>query len=107
MAIEDAERFFSDYQLSQKMQKEFGELEASWPGSLENREYLVEDVLIPYAVQQGYDFSLSELRRVERRVKMEKYRDVEQDPDEPDDETCFFLMDRGWFNDESIFKKTD
>lgn len=107
MAIEDAERFFSDYQLSSEMQGEFRKLEASWPGSIENREYIVEEIVIPYAAEKGYDFSLSELRRAETRVKMRKYRDVEADPDEPDDETYFFLMDRGWFNDESIFKKTD
>ncbi len=47
-----------------------------YPGSLEIRESVVEDVLIPIAEEMGLGFTLMDLYNYERQLKRERSRDV-------------------------------
>ncbi len=76
----------------------------NWPGSWENREYLVEDVLLPIAAEEGLPFELADLRKYEMHLKMMRQKDVDISAEE-DVEYTYWLLDRGWFNDESIFRE--
>ena len=64
-----------------------------------NREAVVEELLLPLAKEAGFSFTVEDLRSYETAVYLDKHRDEEQDPDAPDDDTVFFLLDRGWTND--------
>lgn len=103
MAVENAEQFMTLFEQSEELQKQYYEREAAYPGSIEIREYVVEDVLIPFAAEQGFSFTLEDLRKYETRIKLRNHKDVEIDPNEPDDDTHYFLLDHGWTNDESKF----
>lgn len=76
----------------------------AWPGSWENREFLVQDVLIPIAEAEGLPFEVADLRKYEMQLKMQRQKDVDISNEE-DVEYTYWLMDRGWFNDDSIFKE--
>lgn len=76
----------------------------AWPGSWENREFLVEDCLIPIAAAEGLPFEVADLRKYEMQLKMQRQKDVDISNEE-DVEYTYWLMDRGWFNDDSIFRE--
>lgn len=101
---ENVVKFFEIYEKDENLQKRLAEAEAAYPGSLEIREYVVEDVLLPVAKEMGLEFTLSDLRKYETKMKMQRNLDVEIDPNEPDVEYKYWLLDRGWTNDESIFQ---
>lgn len=92
-------QFMAVYQTDPQLQEKFAEAEASYPGSLDIREAVVEELLLPLAEEAGFSFTVEDLRRYETDLYLEKHRDEEQDPDAPDDDTVFFLLDRGWTND--------
>ena len=98
------EKFMELYFSSVEIRAEYEELELSYPGSLEIREPVVEEVLLPFAKSKGFDFSLSDLRKYETRKKMNSRPDVEIKPDDPDDEPFYFLLDHGWSDDESKYE---
>ena len=98
-AKEAVRQFMALYQNDPHLQERFAQAEASYPGSLDIREAVVEELLLPLAAESGFIFTVEDLRAYETGVYLEKHRDEEQDPDEPDDETVFFLLDRGWTND--------
>ena len=100
----NVEKFFEKYNSDEELRKRVQSAVDMYPGSLEIRECLVEDTLLPIAESEGLPFTLEDLRKYETRLKMSKSLDVEIDPDEPEDETIYWLIDRGWTNDESIFK---
>lgn len=102
---EDVRRFMELFDSSPELQTAYAEAEAGYPGSLEIRETVVEEVLLPFAKERGFDFTLTDLRKYETRLLLQTHRDVEQDPNEPDDEHRFFLLEHGWTNDESIFEE--
>ena len=81
----------------------------AYPGSLEVRESLVEAVLLPIAEAEGLPFTVQELRAYETRLKLSRIKpDVqieEGEADEDEDFEGYWLLDRGWENDESAFKK--
>ena len=100
---ENVEKFFERYNSEEALRDKVRTAVDMYPGSLEIRECLVEETLLPIAESEGLPFSLDDLRKYETRLKMSKSLDVEIDPDEPEDETVYWLIDRGWTNDESIF----
>lgn len=101
---ENVVKFFEIYEKDENLQKRLAEAEAAYPGSIEIREYVVEDVLLPVAKEMGLEFTLTDLRKYETKMKMQRNLDVEIDPNEPDVEYKYWLLDRGWTNDESIFQ---
>lgn len=98
----NVEKFLYRYENEPELKKRVDDAVMAWPGCLENREYLVEDVLLPIAAEEGLPFELSDLRKYEMHLKMERQKDVDISNDE-DVEYVYWLMDRGWFNDDSIF----
>ena len=60
--IENAEKFFALYKTDEALRTRVQEAVACYPGSLEIREPLAEDVLLPIAQELGLAFTLAELR---------------------------------------------
>lgn len=102
-------RFFEQYERDPALKARVEEAVACYPGSLEIRESLVEAVLLPIAAELGLPFTVDELRAYETRKKLSRVKpDVpieEGDPDEDADFEGYWLLDRGWENDESIFRR--
>ena len=92
-------QFMALYQSDPDLQEKFAQAEAAYPGSLDIREAVVEEILLPLAKEAGFSFTVEDLRSYETAVYLDKHRDEEQDPDAPDDDAVFFLLDRGWTND--------
>lgn len=101
-------RFFEQYERDPALKARVEEAVACYPGSLEIRESLVEAVLLPIAAELGLPFTVDELRAYETRKKLSRVKpDVPIEQGEPDEDADFegyWLLDRGWENDESIFR---
>ena len=106
--IENAERFFALYDRDEALRERVAEAEACYPGSLEIREAVVENVLLPIAEELGLPFTVQELRAYETRLKLSRIKpDVQIEEGEEDEDADFegyWLLDRGWENDTSAFK---
>ena len=107
--IENAERFFALYDRDEALRERVAEAEACYPGSLEIREDVAECVLLPIAEELGLPFTVKDLRAYETRLKLSRIKpDVQIQEGEEDEDADFegyWLLDRGWENDESAFKK--
>jgi len=105
---ENVSRFFEKYESDPALRRRVEEAVACYPGSLEIRESLVEAVLLPIAAEHGLPFTVEELRAYETRKKLSRIKpDVpieEGEEDEDADFEGYWLLDRGWENDVSIFK---
>ncbi len=106
---ENVSLFFERCEAEPTLKARIQEAVAAYPGSLEVRESLVEAVLLPIAEAEGLPFTLQELRAYETRLKLSRIKpDVqieEGEADEDEDFEGYWLLDRGWENDESAFKK--
>ena len=106
---ENVSLFFERCEAEPALKQRIQEAVAAYPGSLEVRESLVEAVLLPIAEAEGLPFTLQELRAYETRLKLSRIKpDVQIDEGEEDEDEDFegyWLLDRGWENDESAFKK--
>ena len=79
-----------------------------YPGSLELRESVVENVLLPIASDLGLPFTVDELRAYETRKKLHNMKpDVAVEEGEPvEDPPTYWLLESGWeWDDEPIRKK--
>ena len=106
--IENVEKFFARYQEDEELRRRVLEAEASYPGSLEIREAVAEYALLPAARELGLDFTVQELRAYETRVKLRNAKpDVPVEEGEPIDEDpiSYWLLDKGWEYDTSVFDK--
>ncbi len=103
--VEQAEAFFARYEEDEALRERLRQAEECYPGSLEIREAVVEDVLLPIARELGYDFTLEELRTYETRVKLKNARpDLPVEEDEEDEErNPFWLLDHGWTYDTDVY----
>lgn len=101
--LENVEKFFEKYYSDSELQKRVEDAVNAYPGSLEIREAVCEETLLPIAADIGLPFTLEELRKYETRTKMRKNLDVEINPEDPDDDTIYWLIDRGWTDDEAKF----
>ena len=100
--MENGEKFFALYAGDAALRQRLLDAEASYPGSLEIREAVVEDVLLPVAAELGLPFTLADLRAYETRQKLKNARpDKEMDEDEPieEDPASYWLLDKGWTYD--------
>lgn len=59
-------KFLKQYDTDPELRKRVEDAEAAYPGSLEIRESVVEDVLIPIAEEMGLGFTLMDLYNYER-----------------------------------------
>ena len=101
---ENVGKFFERYAEDEALRRRIAEAQNNYPGSLEIREAVVEAVLLPEAAALGLDFTVQELRAYETRKKLEASRDgAVSDTDE--DFEGYWLLDRGWENDTSVFKR--
>ena len=105
---DNVSRFFEQYEADPALKARVAEAVACYPGSLEVRESLVEAVLLPIADELGLPFTVQELRAWETALKLSRVKpDVpieEGEEDEDADFEGYWLLDRGWENDEAIFK---
>ena len=106
---ENVTRFFERYDEDSALRRRIEEAVACYPGSLEIRESLAAAVLLPVAEELGLPFTVEELRAYETRKKLSRLKpDVpieEGEEDEDADFEGYWLLDRGWENDVSIFRK--
>ena len=54
-------KFLKQYDSDPELRRKVADAEAAYPGSLEIREAVVEDVLIPIAEEMGLGFTLMDL----------------------------------------------
>mgnify|MGYP006976108483 CR=1 FL=1 len=102
---ENVAAFFARYENEQSLRDRVKLALDCYPGSLEVRESVVKNVLLPIAREEGLDFTVDDLRKYETRKKMKK---AAMDNDEwlameDDGGDDFWLLDHGWSNDESRF----
>ena len=106
---ENVSRFFERCASDSALRSRIEEAVACYPGSLEVRESLVKAVLLPVAKELGLPFTVEELRAYETRKKLSRIKpDVpieEGEEDEDADFEGYWLLDRGWEHDESVFRK--
>lgn len=104
--IEHAEAFFARCAEDETLREQLRLAEECYPGSLEIREAVVEDVLLPFARDLGYDFTLEELRTFETRRKLRNARPdlpIEEDEEIDDDPARYWLLDHGWTYDTDLY----
>lgn len=102
---DNVEIFFQRYENEPELRAKVKTALDCYPGSLEIRESVVKNVLLPIAEAEGLDFTVSELRKYETRKKMAK---ATMDNDEwlaleDDGGEDFWLLDHGWSDDEAKF----
>ena len=100
---ENVVKFFELYDSDPELRAKVQAAEDAYPGSIEIREYVVEDVLIPIAEEMGLGFTLTDLKKYETKLKFK--RSTEPTPEEGDEVKIpvYWLLDRGWQNDEAVF----
>lgn len=94
-------RFFELYDSDPALRQRVQEAEDMYPGSLELREAVVENVLLPIAAELGLPFTVEDVRAYETRKFMASKKDLPEG-EEPE-EQVYWLLNRGWSNDESKF----
>lgn len=100
-------KFLELYNSDPELRERVANAEAMYPGSLEIREAVVEDVLIPIAEEMGLGFTLMDLFTYENNLKRARSRDVElteEDLAKEDEDIDYWLVDKGWENDEGCFE---
>ena len=101
----NVDKFFEIYDADPALQARVQQAMDSYPGSLEIRDVMTEHVRLPGAEELGRPFTLKELRNYELLKWGRQHQDRELTDDEmaADDETTYWLLDRGWSNDEAAF----
>ena len=96
--LENVINFFERYNSEPELREKVRLAVEVYPGSLEIREAVAKNVLLPVAKAEGLEFTIDELRKYETRKKMEK---TTMDNDEwlaseDDGGDDFWLLDHGW-----------
>lgn len=103
--IENAAAFFERCKHDDELRAQLREALESYPGSLEIREALVENVLLPIARALELDFTVEELRAYETRRKMARLAMSDEEYfASAEDEEGFWLLDNGWDYDEGVLR---
>ena len=103
--IENAEKFFALYEKDEALRARVAEAEAWYPGSLEIREDVVENVLLPIAEELGLPFTVKDLRAYETRMKLSRIKPagIPEEGEEIEDPYHYWLLDYGWEeNDDAV-----
>lgn len=104
---ENVVRFFELYDSDSALRQRIADAEAAYPGSLEIREAVVTEILLPIADELGLPFTLMDLRVYETVKKARGCEDrelTEEELESPDDDTVYFLIDHGWGYDKGLFE---
>lgn len=101
---ENVIKFFELYNSDPELRAKVQAAEDAYPGSLEIREYVVEDVLIPIAEEMGLGFTLLDLKKYETKVQFQHSIGEGSVEGKIVERPVYWLLDRGWQNDESVFK---
>ena len=72
MAKESVKIFYKELSENKELQERLAKAQESYAGELNNRQAVVEAVLLPVAKEAGYDFTAEELKAVEREQAEEK-----------------------------------
>ena len=86
----NVDKFFEIYDADPALQARVQQAMDCYPGSLEIRDVMTEHVLLPVAEELGLPFTHQD-------------REMSDDEMAADDETTYWLLDRGWSNDEAAF----
>lgn len=102
---DNVKAFFDIYDSDPALRERVRAAEEVYPGSLEIREALAEAVLLPEAEKLGLSFTVDELRGYEEALWEENHQDVELTEENMtiEDEKHYWLLGRGWSNDEARF----
>ena len=105
----NVERFFERYETDPALQEKVEQALSVYPGSLELRESVVENVLLPIVAEEGLPFTVKELRAYETRKKLQNRKeDVPIEEDEPlEDPPNYWLLDKGWEWDDTLIRKRE
>jgi len=104
----DVVRFFEKYDSDEALRQRLKDAENMYPGSLEIRDAVVEDVLLPAAAELGCHFTVEDVFSYEKAKKAAMSANRELTAEElaaEDTEPDFWLVDRGWQSDKSAFEK--
>jgi len=96
-------KFFMLYNSDEALRERIRLAKENYPGSWEQREALAADVLLPVAEELGLPFSIMDLFVYESRLKQSRNPDEEITEVIPEENYVYWLVDRGWKNDESRF----
>ena len=104
--IENAEKFCALYESDEALRERVAEAEACYPGSLEIREAVVENVLLPIAAELGLPFTVKELRAFETRIKLRRIKPagIPEAGEEIEEPCRFWLLDYGWEENEDAVR---
>ncbi|MBQ9662653.1 MAG: hypothetical protein IJV40_05830 [Oscillospiraceae bacterium] len=107
--MKPVEEFFARYDTDPALQAKVEEALACYPGSLELRESVAENVLIPIAEAEGLPFTVQELRAYETRKKLLNMKpDVPVEEGEPvEDPPTYWLLESGWEWDDTTVRKRE
>ena len=102
---ENVIKFFERYESEPELRERVKLALDFYPGSLEIRESVVKNVLLPIAEAEGLAFTIDDLRKYETRKKLKKAT-MDNDAwlamaDDGGDD--YWLLDHGWSDDESKF----
>ena len=102
---ENVVKFFERYEAEAALREKVKTALDYYPGSLEVRESVVKNVLLPIAEAEGLAFSVDDLRKYETRKKLKKatMKDDEWLAMEDDGGDDYWLLDHGWSDDEAKF----
>lgn len=103
---ENVVKFFELYDSDEALRERVSQAVYEYPGCLEIREAVVEDVLIPIAEDLGLGFTVADLRKYETKKKLSHLgRDEEVTDEELYHPAVYWLMEYGWEEDERVFGK--
>jgi len=103
MAVsENVIRFFELYDSDSSLRERIENEIAMYPGSLEIREALCEDVLLPIADELNLPFSIDELRAYETKKLLDERKEELSGAEVPEAHE-YWLLNRGWENNEAAF----
>jgi len=107
---ENVEKFFQLYYSDPALRRRIADAEAVYPGSLEIRDAVASEIILPIAEELGLPFTLMDLKVFETKSKAEMNQDValtEADLSAPDSDFGFWMVDRGWTYDTAPFSSDE
>ncbi|MDD6078436.1 MAG: Nif11-like leader peptide family natural product precursor [Oscillospiraceae bacterium] len=94
---ENVTKFFERYEADAALRDKVAAAEAAYPGSLEIRKAVAEEVLLPIAAEIGLPFTIDDLRAYETKRKFHQ-SDAEN---APEDSYRYWLLGYGWESNEA------
>lgn len=94
-------KFMEKYDSDDALRARVQEAVNNYPGSLDIRDALVEDVLLPIAAELGYVFTAEDLKHYETYHRAIRHKDVElteEDLAQEDEDTFYWFEGFGWLN---------